>query len=412
MPGRRRRRKYREPWPTDGAGCEAGDRLAVTLGALDARGEIRGEYAGFPVLVEGGIPCELVEVEIIRRFPGHFAARVVSVRDASPDRVLPPCPYFGPCTGCQWQHVAYPRQLEFKRTMVIEALKPVPALAGIAVRDPLPGPETLGYRNHARFTVGRTYGEVGYVNAVTRRFFPVDRCLLMHESINEVLAATQRKAIGMTQFSVRVGVNTGDRLIQPGLPDAVDLESGQTHLAERVLGRRFRIAGSSFFQVNTHQAERMAELVIERLELTGDEVLIDAYAGVGTFAALLAPSARRVIAIEDSPSAVEDARANAEGLGNVEFVRGRTEDVLAGIDEPVDAVILDPPRAGCHPGVLAAVARLAPARVALVSCDLDALARDLSGLLRGPFAVDEIQPVDMFPQTRHVENVALLRRSA
>lgn len=368
------------------------------------------EHQGFRVLVEGGIPGESTTVEVLRRFPEHLAVRVVEVDEPSPDRVTPECPYTAVCTGCQWQHVSYERQLLYKQQMVQGALAPIPSLHDARVLPTLPGPSQLGYRNHARFSVGRKLGEVGYVNSITRALVPVDRCLLMHDSINKVLTATQKRVKGMTQFSVRVGVATGDRLVQPRLTASdPSIASGGQHLRESMLGREFQIAGSSFFQVNTAQAERMVEMVRDRLQLSGKETVVDAYAGVGVFAVLLAPYAHKVIAIEDSPSAVADGNRNAEGLDNVEMVLGRTEDVMANMDSHVDAVILDPPRAGCHADVITALGRLAPDRVVLVSCDVQAMVRDLAALVDGPFVLEEIQPVDMFPQTRHIENVSFLR---
>ncbi|MCH7594181.1 MAG: class I SAM-dependent RNA methyltransferase [Chloroflexi bacterium] len=380
---------------------------------MNERGEMWSEYKGFRVLVEGGIEGESVTVEILRRFPEHLGTRVVEVAEASSDRVQPECPYTAVCTGCQWQHVRYERQLQFKQAMVSDALASEASVKDARVLPTLPSPLQLGYRNHARFSVGRKLGEVGYVNAITRALVPVERCLLMHDSINEVLAATQKRVKGMTQFSVRVGVATGDRLVQPKLNGSgLGIESGGQHLRESMLGREFRIAGSSFFQVNTLQAERMVELIRDRLQLSGKEILIDAYAGVGVFAVLLAPYVSKVIAIEDSPSAVADGERNAEGLANVEMVLGRAEKILAEFDSHVDAVILDPPRVGCHPDVIAALGRLAPERVVLVSCDVEAMARDLAALVAGPFVLEDVQPVDMFPQTRHIENVSFLRRKA
>lgn len=409
----RNRRKYKGPWPTDELGIDRGDRFSVLLGPINNRGELWAQHRGFRVLVEGGIPGESVTVEVLRRFPEHLGTRVVEVAEASSDRVEPECRYAPVCTGCQWQHVTYERQLRYKHDMVKGALEPIPSLRDARVLPTLPAPQQLGYRNHARFSVGRKLGEVGYINAITRSLVPVERCLLMHDSINEVLAATQKRVKGMTQFSVRVGVATGDRLVQPRLTGTgLGIASGGQHLRELMLGREFRIAGSSFFQVNTLQAERMVELVRDRLQLSGKEILIDAYAGVGVFAVLLAPFVRKVIAIEDSPSAVADGARNAEGLDNVEMVLGRTEEVLADLDSHVDAVILDPPRVGCHPDVIAALGRLAPDRVVLISCDIEAMARDLAALVDGPFVLDEVQPVDMFPQTRHIENVSFLHREA
>ncbi len=412
----RGRRRYKGPWPTDELGIDRGDTFDVVLGPMNERGELWSEYKDVRVLVEGGIPGESVTVEVLRRFPEHLGTRVVDVAEASPNRRVPECQYAAVCTGCQWQHVTYKRQLQFKRDMVIDALASEESVKDAHVLSTLAAPQELGYRNHARFSVGRMYGEVGYVNAITRSLVPVERCLLMHDSINEVLKATQRRVKGMTQFSVRVGVGTGDRLVQPSLHDdggePMGIESGGQHLREKMLGRQFRITGSSFFQVNTEQAERMVEMVRDRLELSGNEVLIDAYAGVGVFAILLAPYAGKVIAIEDSQSAVEDGKRNAIGVSNVEMVLGRSEVVLSEFDSHVDAVILDPSRKGCHPDVIAAVGRLAPDRVVLISCDLGSMARDLAALVAGPFVLEEIQPVDMFPQTRHIENVSFLRHEA
>ena len=144
------------------------------------------------------------------------------------------------------------------------------------------------------------------------------------------------------------------------------------------------------------------------MKLSGNETLVDAYAGVGTFALLLAPYARHIIAIEDSPAAVEDARANAEGLTNVEFVLGRTEQVLPELEASPDGVILDPSRKGCHPSALKALAELKPRRIVYVSCDPATLARDLKILCMDVFLLESVTPVDMFPQTHHVECIAVL----
>jgi len=394
------------------------------LGKINAEGESSADYGGFPVSVAGGVPGESVAAEIIRRFPESLAARVVRVKAPSPDRIEPACPYFlppagsprGGCTGCQWQHVRYERQLEYKREAIATRLVGVPALAGAAVLPTLANSRRLGYRNHARFTVykkGPEAGAVGFVNRVTRRILPIDRCLLMNDGINEALAEIQGRAQGMTQISVRAGSNSGDRLIQPRLQNLeIHLASGQTHLVEEILGHRFRIAASSFFQVNSGQVEAVVGILRERLGLTGSEVVVDAYCGVGTFAVLLASHAGRIIGIESSASAIDDARENARGLDNVTFVQARTEEALAAIDRRVDAVVLDPPRAGCAPEVLDALKKLAPERVAMVSCDPDTMTRDLAVLCDGAFTVESVQPVDMFPQTRHVEAAATLRRTA
>ncbi|MBI4219097.1 MAG: class I SAM-dependent RNA methyltransferase [Chloroflexi bacterium] len=398
--------------PADALPLAAGDRLDLRLGEYGAEGECGAEFEEVPVTVAGGLPGELARVEVVKKYHDRLACRVVEVIEASPNRVVAPCPYYGPCTGCQLQHVDYATQLEYKRERVVSALRSHPSLAGPEVRPTLASPKQFGYRNHARFTIRRD-GSAGFVNRHTRYPLRIDECLLMNRLINETLSALQARLKGMTQMSVRVGENTGDRMVQPRLIDpSLSVESGQKNYIEEIRARRFRVAGSSFFQVNSGQIPAVVGIVQSALGATGRETVVDAYAGVGVFAVLLADSAQEVIGIEDSVSAVEDARANAAGLSNVRFITGRTEAVLPSLSG-VDAVVMDPPRAGCHPDAIAALRKLAPARVAMVSCDPVTLARDLAGVCAGGMYVLEwVQPVDMFPQTYHVECVAALRRAA
>jgi len=267
------------------------------------------------------------------------------------------------------------------------------------------------YRNHVRMSAGR-HGDIGFVRRGTHRFLPIERCLIAHPAINEVIGKLQGKVAGLHQVEIRVGANTGDlmtvqdlRAREPSMP----APSG--FYTDSLLGRTFRVSGSSFFQSNTHQAERLIELVKERLDLKGDEFLLDAYAGVGTFAALLAPYVREVIGIEESPSAVADALFNLSDLPNVRYLEGKVEDVLPGLDIEPDAVILDPSRVGCHPDVIAAILHMAPPKLVYVSCDPATLARDLRLLVDGGYELQDVTPLDMFPQTYHIESVSRLRLS-
>ncbi len=382
--------------------------VRLELEGMGRLGEALAYLGDKPVFVFGGIPGEEVEVEIIRERRHYIAAEVVNVIRPSPHRQQPPCRYFGECTGCQWQHVSYSHQLELKRQAVEDALQRVGGLSGVPVSPTLPSPREFGYRNHARFTVSREGGRLGYVHRERRRFIDVEHCMLMNDSINDILSQLDGHCAETTQVAVRSGASTGSRLIQPSLKaEDVPLETGQKTYVDSIQDLHFRVASPSFFQVNIGQLENIVGLVKESLGLTGSEVLIDAYAGVGTFAGLLAPYASKVIAIEESAAAIEDAQYNLRDFNNIEIRKGKTEEVLQEIAEPVDAMIIDPPRAGCQTAALESIVRLAPQRLIYVSCDPATLARDLR-ILSGPFGIASVQPVDMFPQTYHVECLATL----
>ena len=371
-------------------------------------GEATTVVNGHRVFVFGGIPGEEVVAEVFRERRGYVAARVVEVLKPSPHRIAAPCPYFGPCTGCQWQHISYDAQLQIKRDIVVDALERVGGFDRPPVTGALPSQDRYGYRNHARFTIGKD-GSLGFVNKESRQMVPVDSCMIMDPSVNRILGELQGRCAETSQLSVRCGVNTGDFLVQPTLKTAeVSIATGQKHYVESLRGRRFRVASPSFFQVNIRQLDRLVDLVKEELQLSGSELVVDAYAGVGTFALLLAPYAGRVIAIEESPAAVEDALANAYDAPRVEFIQGRTEQVLSELEERPQGLILDPPRKGCHPSALEALRRLKPQRMVYVSCDPATLARDLKSLCRDTFHLEKVRPVDMFPQTHHVECIATL----
>ncbi len=390
---------------------QRGQQLSLTLESWGRLGAAWARHDDWDVFVLGGIPGERVVAEVLRVYRRHFSAQVVEVLEPSPDRIAPPCPYYGECTGCQWQHLAYPRQLEIKRSKVVEALERVGGFSDPPVDAIQPSPRQFGYRNHARMTVGPE-GALGFVNRETRRFVRVDQCMLMHPGVNHILSQLQDNCAETTQLSIRAGEDTGDFLVQPTLKSpAVPIPTGQKRYLESVNQRAFRVASPSFFQVNIGQTSNLVETVRRELALTSDDLLLDAYTGVGAFAILLAPYVRKVIAIEESAAAVADARENAAGLDNVEFLLGKTEDVLHSITETPDVVILDPPRAGCQPVALGGLLRLAPPRVVYVSCDPETLGRDLKLLCQGPYRLTAVHPLDMFPQTHHVESVAVLERT-
>ena len=388
-----------------------GDRLELTLSAWGRLGEALAYWNDREVFVSGGIPGEEVVAEIVAIRRKYIAAKVVQVTKASPARIDAPCQYYGACSGCQWQHVSYEAQLSAKQDRVIDSLFRVGGFINPNVLPVLPSPDQLGYRNHARFTI-KEHGSLGFVNRETHRFVKIDTCMLMHPGINQLLGDLQGHCSETTQLSIRAGEDTGDYLVQPTLKSTdIPIVTGQKHYRDSIQGVEFRVASPSFFQVNNRQASNMALVVKDALNLKGTEVLLDAYAGVGTFAILLAPYASKVIAIEESSAAVADAKVNAENTPNVEFILGKTEEVLGDLDSVPDAVVLDPPRAGCQSAAIDSLLRLYPENVVYVSCDPDTLARDLKMLCSGAYSIDSIQPLDMFPQTHHVENIVILKKT-
>lgn len=388
---------------------ERGQRITLQLDGMGRLGEAIASIEGKPVFVFGGLPGEKVEVEIIRERRRYIAAEVIKVIKPSPYRQQAPCKYFGQCTGCQWQNVVYSHQLELKQMAIIDAFQRIGNLDKLPVLPTLPSPKQLGYRNHARFTVRRQTGRLGYIHRERRNFVDVDECLLMDTSINVHLSSLQGKCGETTQVAVRSSPTTGSYLIQPTLKNLPGPpETGQKSYIESAMGVDFRVGSPSFFQVNIQQLENLANLVKQELNLDGTQVIVDAYAGVGTFSALLAPFSRKVLAIEESAAAIDDAELNLGGFPNVTILKGKTEEVLPSVKETIDALIVDPSRAGCQRPVLDAIMRLAPKRLVYVSCDPGSLARDISILVNGPYKVDSIQPLDMFPQTHHVECITSL----
>ncbi|MFQ5855922.1 MAG: class I SAM-dependent RNA methyltransferase [Anaerolineae bacterium] len=421
----------------------------IVLSDMGFRGDTVTRVDDETWFVAGGIPGEEVVVERVKRDRRFVYARVKEVVEPAPQRVDPPCPYFGRCGGCQWQHVDYETQLAFKTDLVREQLRRRGDFEDPPVRPAIGMDEPWHYRNQARFTIGHD-GELGFNEHFTRRFLPIDECLILHPKINEVLHELQGRCSDVKhQLVVRYGFHTGELMVFPQVPvENLPFETGQRYFHEALHGHRFQVFDSSFFQTNTLQAERLGQLVQEKLALTGSEVVVDAYCGVGAFGVLLAEQVGRVIGIEESATAIADARENIKGIDSpstprqapfdkacpefieglrtslqqaqdgardgagsgqrIELIEGKTEEVLPQLEGPIDAVILDPPRAGCRPVVLQALIELRPPRIIYVSCDPYTLARDLRILVDGGFDLIEVQPVDMFPQTYHVESVTTL----
>ncbi|MGE3076857.1 MAG: 23S rRNA (uracil(1939)-C(5))-methyltransferase RlmD [Dehalococcoidia bacterium] len=361
---------------------------------------------GRVVFVSFAAPGELVEAQVEREYPDYIQAVTRRVIEPSSDRVEPPCPLFGECGGCQLQHMNYPAQLAAKEAVVREQLRRIGRLDDAVVRPIVGAANPWAYRNHLRFSTGKKYGDVGYIGRKGIGLLKVEHCPIADDWVNELLPMLQGHGSGLHQVQVRHSAETGTFLVNPEIP-GIPVETGQKAYVEELAGRRFDVSASAFFQVNHAQAEQMVRLVGEALPQQG-ELLIDGFAGVGTFAVLFADRFERVLAIEESNSAARDSERNLAQAANVEMLVGKVEDVLPSLEERPDAIVLDPPRPGCAPPVMRAILEFQPASVVYVSCNPATLARDLRILVDGGYVLDWVTPLDMFPQTGHIECVSRL----
>lgn len=409
-----------------------GDVIDLALTSMAHGGSALGRHHGRVVFVPYAIPGETVRVEIVEARAKWAQARLVEVLAPSPHRVEPPCPYFGPgrCGGCQFQHIAYETQADFKQQVVVDQLARLGGLHEVVVQDIIGAAEPWRYRNHVQFSI-TSEGKLGFLTSDSHNIVPVEECLIIDPLLDELWTALDMDWPQLQRLSLRCGSATGDRMAIFELDHYEDFDievdfavscvllladgeavvlMGRPYLLEQVAGRDYRVSAGSFFQVNTAGAEALVQVVRELLRPTGDETLVDLYCGVGLFGLTLGDSVGHIIGIEEGISACADMQHNAGGRPGVEVIRGGVEDKLREIEGPAQLLVLDPPRSGAGKGVCDEIARLDPRRIAYVSCDPATLARDARHLTEAGYQLCQVQPIDLFPQTYHVESVALFAR--
>ncbi len=392
-------------------------------------------HDGQPVFVHGGLPGERVAARVTRVRSRHAFAAVERVLTASPDRVEAPCPYYGTCGGCHWQHAAYPRQLAIKEQVVRQALERAGLDLGTVAVDRVAAPAPWRYRWRGEFhRVGALAdAELGFTARDRYQRIPVADCLIHHQTIAAALPALReglRRAgrEALTTLHLTVGGGGTELLVAPRppgatrsgfptvvaarLPAPIRLTTEATAVRYRDL--EFRVWPEAFLQVNQGQLPQLYETVVDWLgvDAAPGGTVVDAYAGIGILSCRLAQTAGRVLAIESNPMAARLCRLHAElnQLPNLHVQGGTVEEALPRA-EAVGAVVLDPPRAGCAPAVTGWLALAGPPVVVYISCEPASLARDLHCLVAlGPYQLQRLRVVDCFPQTYHVETVALLTR--
>lgn len=411
---------------------------------INSEGAGVGRLEGKAVFVPGTLVGEQVDIEIEKDYPRYARGRLLGITQPSPKRITPVCPAFLRCGGCSFLHMPYSLQLETKRKIVADALQRIGGQE-IAVDPVVPCQKPLHYRNKASFPVCPS--ALGYYAPGSHRIVDLDGCPLTDPRISALLPHVKGWAMdsGLSHLVIRaaddgimvilvfprkgmvqkeeavsllapLGVDSIYLNINPGktiLSDRMTWIYGKKALTQEVCGNRFPVSPLSFFQVNTAQCRVLYDLALSALDYTGKRV-VDAYCGVGTMTLALAQKAAAVIGVEEVPAAVENAKAAAKtnGVENVRFVREKCERYLPQLlkTEPVDAILLDPPRGGLKPAVIEAIAQCGIADVVYVSCSPQTLARDTARFREAGYTVVRVTPVDMFPQTPEVECVCVLRK--
>ncbi|MBQ7168491.1 MAG: 23S rRNA (uracil(1939)-C(5))-methyltransferase RlmD [Synergistaceae bacterium] len=441
--------------------------LTLTVTGINSEGTGISRTESGVVFVHGALPGEKVRARIVARKKDFAVADTVSVDEASPGRVSTRCRYYGRCGGCQLQHAGYTTQLQLKAGIVRDAMTRIGGFdpeifAGLTCE---PSPESWGYRNKAAFPVQDMAGRIvtGFYRAGTHRLELIRTCPVNAKRLNEMYT---KILDGLTQnhypfdgyseathtgklrhIITRTGMNTGESLLsfvvngklsaksvkslaslgnlarpdtltvnhnsKPGnviLGSYTESLTGTGTISERLGEYRLMFDTASFFQVNTGQAEKLFSYAAM---MAGDaRNILELYSGAGSLTCWLAGNAVNVTSVEEYRGAVKMAVRNLEAnnLGNVRALCGRSEEVIADLRDSYDAVVLDPPRDGCDRAVLEAVCDFGVRRVVYVSCNPATLARDCRVLAGKGYRLEGVRAFDMFPQTAHVESVAVMVR--
>jgi 23S rRNA (uracil1939-C5)-methyltransferase len=445
-----------------------GDLVTVEIEDVSSEGNGIGKVEQEVIFIPNTVTGDRILARIVKVKQKYCLGKLSEIISPSPQRIRPRCIVADKCGGCQWQHIDYNFQQQIKQTQVRETLKRIGGFSDLTVENIL-SDQDLGYRNKVNYPLGRSETgriKAGYYRQGTHQIVNLNQCPIQDERLNPLLrdikADLQNLNIPIYDESthqgvlrhlcLRIGKNTGEVLItlvstehsnaaiekqaQQWLeryPQVVgvalnyhphptnvifgretDLLAGRLYLREIFAGLIFHLRPETFFQVNTHLAEALLHKLLQQLNLQGRETIIDLYCGIGTFTLPLATKVKKAIGIDSQTVSIQQAKFNAEinQIDNVQFMAGKVENILPELTTLPDLVILDPPRKGCQPEVIASLLSLKPQYIVYLSCHPATLARDLKQLCQGDnYRVDFVQPADFFPQTAHVETAVILAKT-
>ncbi|MGI6174817.1 MAG: 23S rRNA (uracil(1939)-C(5))-methyltransferase RlmD [Christensenellales bacterium] len=440
------------------------DEITVRIRDVGNEGQGIGRYENYTLFVDGALPEEWVRVRVLKTKKQYGFAKLMEIVKPSAFRVHPPCPYYGQCGGCSLQHMAYEEQLRIKRQQAQSCIQRIGRIFDTHVL-PVMGMQgdPYRYRNKGAFPAanGPNGLQLGLYAPHSHRLIPIEDCIIQQQPVAAVLKGVREWADEHHVLAYDETTHTGtlrhvmvrcaqDGGVQCVLVANADTLPAQNSLTERlsaieglrslvlntnrektnvILGKKnrvlsqekyltdrigdlqFRLSPHAFFQVNPQQTVCLYQKVLEFLALSKTERVLDLYCGVGTITSLLSQHCAEAIGVEEVQEAIEDAQFNASlnGISNVSFIAADAKDALRVLQKThtFDAIVLDPPRKGCEAEVLSAVVGLSPKRIVYVSCNLATFARDAARLLAEGYALRQMQPVDMFPQTMNIECCAL-----
>ena len=440
----------------------------IKVSGLGHSGEGVGKTDGFTVFVEGAIPEDYVEAKIIKVKNNYAVGKLKKIINPSPNRINPPCSIVGQCGGCQIQQIDYQKQLDYKTQLVKDNMERIGKIKDVLIHPTIGMQQPWNYRNKAQFPVGKEEGAtIGFYAKGSHRIIETDTCLIQHNDnngINKVIRQfinefkipiyDEKKHKGLLRHIItRVGFSTNEMMVAmvingESIPHQEELISrlkdynenivsiylninknrtnvilgkvnkliyGKKYITDYIGDIKFEISPLSFFQVNPIQTKILYEKALEYADLQGNEIVYDAYCGIGSISLFLAQKAKKVIGVEIVEEAIEDAKRNAKlnNIENAEFYVGQAEKVIPILyqqGQSADVIVVDPPRKGCDQKLLDTIVQMKPKRVVYVSCNPSTLARDLNYLEKNGYKAIEIQPVDMFPHTMHVECVVGIQK--
>jgi 23S rRNA (uracil1939-C5)-methyltransferase len=441
------------------------DYIDVRFEDLTHDGAGVAKVEGFPIFVAGALPEETAKVKIIKTQKSYAIGKLIELIEKSPYRVEIPASEAHKYGGCQLEHMSYEGQLKYKENQVRQVLTRIGKLGEVVVHPVLGMQDPWHYRNKAQVPVGEKDGKLiaGFFKPRSHEIVDTDESVIQLPEVNEAIKAVKEicSRLGIRAYDeqthkgvlrhimARYGKQTGELMvvlitrtaelpqknklveeITSKLPNVKSIVHNVNSMRTNVImgpqttvvwgnefiydyigGVKFAISALSFYQVNPDQTKVLYDKALEYADLTGGESVIDAYCGIGTISLFLAQKAGRVFGVEVVPPAIEDARRNAElnGITNAEFAVGPAEEVIPSWykeGNTADILVVDPPRKGCDEALLRTIIEMKPKKVVYVSCNPGTLARDLRILEDGGYRTLEVQPVDMFPQTTHVECVA------